>query len=83
MAQAYKRLSPEFKRRLHGLRAVHSGREQVNNSLNRGGIARRDPVDSVHPVVRTHPVSFVGLERLEKAQADCFLDRSQRRKPSM
>ncbi|RJE19504.1 Alpha-ketoglutarate-dependent taurine dioxygenase [Aspergillus sclerotialis] len=57
MVQAYKRLSPEFRRRLHGLRAVHSGREQVNNSLNRGGIARRDPVDSVHPVVRTHPVT--------------------------
>ena len=35
---------------------MHSGVEQVNDSLNKGGIARRDPVLSVHPVVRTHPV---------------------------
>ncbi|KAJ5738385.1 hypothetical protein N7493_001540 [Penicillium malachiteum] len=57
MVQAYKRLSVEFRKRLHGLRAVHSGIEQVNASLNGGGIARRDPVTSVHPVVRTHPVT--------------------------
>ncbi|KAL4870843.1 hypothetical protein BDV12DRAFT_165339 [Aspergillus spectabilis] len=57
MAQAYKRLSPEFRKRLHGLKAVHSGVEQVNNSLNNGGIARRDPVSTEHPIVRTHPVT--------------------------
>ena len=57
MAQAYKRLSPDFRKRLHGLRAVHSGVEQVNASLNGGGIARRDPVTSEHPIVRTHPVT--------------------------
>lgn len=56
MAQAYNRLSPEFQKRLHGLRAVHSGVEQVNSSVARGGIARRDPVLSEHPIVRTHPV---------------------------
>jgi sulfonate dioxygenase len=57
MVQAYKRLSPEFRKRLHGLKAVHSGLEQVNASLNGGGIARRDPVTSEHPIVRTHPVT--------------------------
>ncbi|OQE29621.1 hypothetical protein PENSTE_c002G03622 [Penicillium steckii] len=57
MAQAYRRLSPEFQKRLHGLKAVHSGVEQVNASLNGGGIARRDPVTSEHPIVRTHPVT--------------------------
>ncbi|KAA8645886.1 TauD/TfdA dioxygenase family protein [Aspergillus tanneri] len=57
MAQAYKRLSPEFRKRLHGLKAVHSGIEQVHNSLNKGGIARRDPITSEHPIVRTHPVT--------------------------
>ncbi|KAJ5118663.1 hypothetical protein N7526_010300 [Penicillium atrosanguineum] len=34
MVQAYKRLSPEFRKRLHGLKAVHSGIDQVNASLN-------------------------------------------------
>ncbi|KAL1859312.1 hypothetical protein Plec18167_006734 [Paecilomyces lecythidis] len=57
MALAYRRLSPEFRKRLHGLRAVHSGIEQVNNSVARGGIARREPITSEHPVVRTHPVT--------------------------
>ncbi|KAJ5566092.1 hypothetical protein N7535_007730 [Penicillium sp. DV-2018c] len=37
--------------------AVHSGVEQVNASLNGGGIARRDPIQSEHPIVRTHPVT--------------------------
>ncbi|BDD63506.1 hypothetical protein MAP00_008385 [Monascus purpureus] len=55
-ALAYRRLSPEFRKRLHGLKAVHSGIEQVNNSLKRGGIARRVPITSEHPIVRTHPV---------------------------
>ena len=56
-AVAYRRLSPEFRKRLHGLKAVHSGIEQVNASLNRGGIARRIPITSEHPIVRTHPVT--------------------------
>ncbi|KAF2016905.1 TauD-domain-containing protein [Aaosphaeria arxii CBS 175.79] len=56
-AAAYRRLSPEFQKRLHGLKAVHSGIEQAENSRNRGGIVRREPVTSVHPLVRTHPVT--------------------------
>ncbi|KAH7117089.1 hypothetical protein B0J11DRAFT_469546 [Dendryphion nanum] len=56
-AAAYRRLSPEFQRRLHGLKAVHSAIEQANNSSNRGGIVRREPVTSIHPLVRTHPVT--------------------------
>jgi len=56
-AAAYRRLSPEFQKRLHGLKALHSGHEQAQNSQNRGGIVRRDPVANVHPIVRTHPVT--------------------------
>jgi sulfonate dioxygenase len=56
-AEAYRRLSPEFQKRLHGLKAVHSGHEQANNALARGSIVRRDPVANTHPLVRTHPVT--------------------------
>ncbi|KAH9875412.1 hypothetical protein J1614_004904 [Plenodomus biglobosus] len=56
-AAAYNRLSPEFRGRLHGLRVVHSAVEQADNSKNRGGIVRRDPVTSIHPLVRTHPAT--------------------------
>ena len=31
--------------------------EQADNSKNRGGIVRRDPVTSIHPLVRTHPAT--------------------------
>ncbi|KAF2446799.1 TauD-domain-containing protein [Karstenula rhodostoma CBS 690.94] len=56
-ALAYRRLSPEFQKRLHGLKVVHSAVEQADNSRNRGGIVRREPVTSIHPLVRTHPVT--------------------------
>ncbi|KAF2792536.1 TauD-domain-containing protein [Melanomma pulvis-pyrius CBS 109.77] len=56
-AVAYQRLSPEFRKRLHGLQAVHSGVEQADNARNRGGIVRREPIQSIHPLVRTHPVT--------------------------
>ncbi|KAJ7854103.1 hypothetical protein B0H14DRAFT_2757343 [Mycena olivaceomarginata] len=56
-AEAYKRLSPEFQKRLEGLRAVHSGVAQAEFSKKRGGPVRRDPVEHEHPVVRVHPVT--------------------------
>jgi sulfonate dioxygenase len=55
--EAYNRLSPLFKERLHGLKAVHSAFEQANGSRSRGGIVRREPITTEHPIVRTHPVT--------------------------
>lgn len=55
--EAYNRLSDGFKQRLHGLQAVHSGVEQVEASRAKGSIVRREPVQHVHPIVRTHPVT--------------------------
>ena len=55
--EAYRRLSPGFQERLHGLTAVHSGIEQADSSRARGSIVRRGPVTNVHPIVRTHPVT--------------------------
>lgn len=57
MVEAYNRLSPAFRERLHGLKALHSGFEQVDVSKARGGAMRRDPVANEHPVVRTHPTT--------------------------
>ncbi|KAI0456495.1 hypothetical protein F5B21DRAFT_153976 [Xylaria acuta] len=56
-AEAYNRLSPLFKERLHGLEATHSGVEQVAVAHSRGSINRREPVTNVHPIVRTHPAT--------------------------
>ncbi|KAJ5801871.1 uncharacterized protein N7503_004321 [Penicillium pulvis] len=82
--EAYKRLSPAIKERLHGLKAVHSGVEQAENSRERGGVVRREPVTNEHPLVRTHPVTgekalFVnaGFTRsivgLKKEESDALL----------
>ncbi|KAJ6006924.1 hypothetical protein N7451_004868 [Penicillium sp. IBT 35674x] len=82
--EAYKRLSPAIKERLHGLKAVHSGLEQATNSRERGGVVRREPVTNEHPLVRTHPVTgekalFVnaGFTRsivgLKKEESDALL----------
>lgn len=56
-AKAYQRLSPAFRERLHGLKAVHSGYEQAESAIARGGVVRRDPVSSIHPLIRTHPAT--------------------------
>ncbi|KIJ64056.1 hypothetical protein HYDPIDRAFT_112584 [Hydnomerulius pinastri MD-312] len=55
--EAYKRLSPEFQKRLEGLRAVHSAHEQAEASRRRGGLVRREPIETEHPLVRRHPVT--------------------------
>jgi sulfonate dioxygenase len=56
-AEAYKRLSPGFQERLHGLKAVHSGIEQVESARAKGSIVRREPVTNEHPIIRTHPIT--------------------------
>lgn len=56
-AAAYRRLSPAFRERLEGLKAVHSGFEQAESALGKGSIIRRAPVSSIHPLIRTHPTT--------------------------
>ena len=56
-AEAYRRLSPGFRERLHGLKAVHSGIEQAESARSRNSVVRREPVTSIHPIVRTHPAT--------------------------
>jgi sulfonate dioxygenase len=41
---------------LCSLRLTFQAHEQANGSAGRGGIVRREPVTSEHPLVRTHPV---------------------------
>ena len=47
MALAYERLSPAFRERLAGLKAVHSGFEQATAAEQKGSFVRRAPVSSV------------------------------------
>ncbi|ETN46754.1 uncharacterized protein HMPREF1541_00943 [Cyphellophora europaea CBS 101466] len=56
-AKAYERLSPAFRERLEGLKALHSGYEQAGAAEAKGTFVRRAPVSSIHPLVRTHPAT--------------------------
>jgi sulfonate dioxygenase len=53
---AYYALSEIYRTRLHGLEAVHSGFSQAAVHDHRDRYIR-EPIETVHPVVRTHPVN--------------------------
>ncbi|KAK6463002.1 oxidoreductase activity protein [Scheffersomyces coipomensis] len=55
--EAYNHLSPALQKRLEGLHAIHSGVSQALTSRRGGGLVKREPVENVHPLVRTHPVT--------------------------
>ncbi|TAQ89599.1 hypothetical protein B7494_g2095 [Chlorociboria aeruginascens] len=56
-AEAYNRLSPEFRKFVDRLKAVHSSANMIAHTKAMNGIVRSDPIDSTHPIVRVHPVS--------------------------
>lgn len=57
LVEAYQRLSPAFRERLHGLKAAHSGVEQADSARHRNSVVRREPVTNIHPLIRTHPAT--------------------------
>lgn len=52
---AYNALSPRYRETLHGLEATHSAHEQAKVADHRERYIR-EPIETIHPVVRTHPV---------------------------
>lgn len=55
---AYNSLSPLYREKLHGLEATHSGFDQALVADHKERYIRR-PIETIHPVVRTHPVSAI------------------------
>ncbi|CCM01507.1 uncharacterized protein FIBRA_03563 [Fibroporia radiculosa] len=81
----YSSFSPGFQKYLEGLSAVHSAVAQADGSRAAGFTVRREPIETVHPVVRVHPATgwksvYVnpGFTRrivgLPKAESDAVLD---------
>ncbi|OJJ42693.1 hypothetical protein ASPZODRAFT_137081 [Penicilliopsis zonata CBS 506.65] len=54
---AYKRLSPTLRAWLDTLEAVHSSQKMIDHTRLTGGLVRKDPVETTHPLVRVHPVT--------------------------
>lgn len=68
-----RRLSPTFREFIDKLKAVHSSAKMINHARLTGGLVRKDPVDTVHPLVRVHPVTgekclFINGEFITKIQ---------------
>ncbi|RDW65331.1 hypothetical protein BP5796_10023 [Coleophoma crateriformis] len=58
--RAFSKLSPLFRKRLEGLKAVHTTANAVSRELRDNGdksVVRRPITRSVHPVVTVHPVT--------------------------
>ena len=53
----YSSLSPGFQTYLEGLSAVHSAAAQAQGARAAGTHVRRQEVETIHPVVRVHPVT--------------------------
>jgi sulfonate dioxygenase len=53
----YSSLSPGMEAYLEGLAALHSAVAQAEGSRAAGLHIRREPIETVHPVVRVHPVT--------------------------
>ncbi|KAE9965847.1 hypothetical protein BLS_007359 [Venturia inaequalis] len=82
---AYKRLSPTFCSLLDRLQARHSSSKMIAHARALGGLVRKDPVDTIHPLVRIHPVTgekcifvngefITGIPGLKEAEAKLILD---------
>ncbi|KAF9895070.1 hypothetical protein FE257_004699 [Aspergillus nanangensis] len=54
---AYKRLSPTLRSWLDTLRVTHSSAKMINHARSTASPVRKDAVDTVHPLVRVHPVT--------------------------
>lgn len=42
---------------INGLKAVHTSQKLIDHVRSIGGSVRRNPVTSVHPIVRVHPIT--------------------------
>ncbi|WVQ80176.1 hypothetical protein IAT38_002281 [Cryptococcus sp. DSM 104549] len=81
----YSSLSKPFQTYLESLSAIHSGFDQAASRTGFSKIPRRDPIETIHPVVRVHPVTglksvFVNpgfvtrLVGVPKAESDLVLN---------
>lgn len=54
---AYDRLSYAMREYLESLTAIHSAVDQADGAARYGNTVRRTPIETEHPLVRTHPVT--------------------------
>ncbi|KAJ7469642.1 alpha-ketoglutarate-dependent taurine dioxygenase [Mycena latifolia] len=55
--EAYRRLSPAIQNFLDGIQVKHSSANIINQARLAGSLVRKDPITTVHPLVRIHPIT--------------------------
>ena len=55
----YSSFSPYFQKYLESLYAVHSAVAQADGAAAAGHTVRRDPIETIHPVVRVNPATML------------------------
>lgn len=63
--EIYDRLSPLLKEKLNGLKVLHSSKLQAEMTKE-GGLQRKETIESIHPLIRYHPVLKKNLLYLNK-----------------
>lgn len=53
----YSQLSEPYQKYLESLSAIHSGHNQASSRTGIVNIPLREPIETIHPVVRVHPVT--------------------------
>ncbi|KAJ7914322.1 TauD-domain-containing protein [Mycena leptocephala] len=53
----YQRLSPVMQKFLDGIKVKHSSANMINHTRLAGGLVRKDPVTTIHPLIRVHPIT--------------------------
>jgi sulfonate dioxygenase len=56
-AVAYQRLSPAFQGMLNQIKVVHTSEKMLDHTRATKGNIRSNPIDSIHPLIRVHPVT--------------------------
>ncbi|KAJ7776859.1 TauD-domain-containing protein [Mycena maculata] len=56
-SEGYQRLSPAMQKFLDGIKVRHSSANMINHTRLAGGLVRKDPTTSIHPLIRVHPIT--------------------------
>jgi sulfonate dioxygenase len=54
---SFSRLSPAMQKFLDGIQVKHSSANIINQARLAGSLVRKDPITTVHPLVRIHPIT--------------------------
>jgi sulfonate dioxygenase len=54
---SFRRLSPAMQKFLDGIQVKHSSANIINQARLAGSLVRKDPITTVHPLVRIHPIT--------------------------